>query len=303
MPIEIRDLEIEGVLRLHAPHAEPLPLSFDSPHSGTRWPADFRPSAPEAIVRRTEDSFVDELFEAAPRHGTPLLAATFPRIYIDPNRALDDLDPELLDGPWPTPLRPGEKTALGKGLIWRVARPEVPIYAGPLTVPEVEARVRRYWQPYQVVLGAMLDVQHRRFGSCWHINCHSMKSLSTAMDAEGPGKPRPDIVLSDREGSTCAPAFTEAAAGWLRGRGLAVAINRPFKGAEIVRRHGRPGEGRHALQIEINRRLYMDEGNLTRGEPFAAMRDLVGGFIEAMAAFVRSTYSGPGCSAGGGAGP
>jgi N-formylglutamate deformylase len=282
-----RDHTVAGVLRLVGPRAEPIPLVFDSPHSGTLWPADFRPAAPEEVVRRTQDSFVDELFGHAPAVGASLLAGLFPRIYVDPNRALDDLDPELLAAPWPMPLAPGEKTDLGKGLIWRMAAPGLPVYDRRLQVAEVRLRIERYWQAYHDVLARTLGRHEAAFGGYWLVNCHSMKSTSTAMDKEGPGIARVDVVLSDRDGTSCEPGFLEAAAEHLRGQGLSVAINEPFKGAEIVRRHGRPAAGRHALQIELNRRLYLDEVRLERGPGYAACRALVDGLVEKLADHVR----------------
>lgn len=292
MPTELRNLDLPGVLYLRAPRAAPLPLFFDSPHSGTVWPEDFRPAAPEAVLRRTEDSFVDELFESAPDYGAPLIAGLFPRVYIDPNRALDDLDPELLAAPWPEPLQPGEKTDLGKGLIWRKAAPGQPVYGERLPVSAVQARIARYWQPYHVMLAHAADALAGEFDQVWHVDCHSMKGTSTAMDKEGPGIERPDIVLSDREGTSCDSAFIAAAADYWRSTGLRVAINDPFKGAEICRRMGDPARRRHSLQIEFKRRLYMDEAGMARSAGFARLQEQVDGFIRAMAEFVRRRPAG-----------
>lgn len=284
----MEDRELPGVLRLTAPRAGLVPLVFDSPHSGTEWPEDFAPAAAEAAVRRTQDSLVDELFAAAPDHGAPLLAALFPRVYIDPNRSLGDLDPALLEGDWDGPLAPGEKSGLGKGLIWRLAAPDTPIYDRRLTTAEVRRRIEEFYQPYHTALAALLDGIAERFGGVWHIDCHSMRPVSTSVDKEGPGVRRPDIVLSDRDGTSAGAAFMESAASFLRGEGLRVAINEPFKGAELVARYGDPARNRHSIQIEVNRALYLDDSGFAAGPGFAATRALLDRFVAAMAAHVRA---------------
>ncbi|MDX6748974.1 N-formylglutamate amidohydrolase [Geminicoccaceae bacterium 1502E] len=283
----MEDRELPGVLRLTAPRASLVPLVFDSPHSGTQWPEDFAPAADEVAVRRTQDSLVDELFGAAPEHGAPLLAALFPRVYIDPNRSLGDLDPALLADRWDGPLAPGEKSELGKGLIWRLAAPDTPIYDRKLTAGEVRRRIDSFYEPYHTALAALLDGIAERFGGVWHIDCHSMRPMSTSVDKEGPGVARPDIVLSDRDGTSAGASFMEQAVSFLRGEGLEVAINEPFKGAELVARYGDPARNRHSIQIEVNRRLYLDEGGIAAGDGFAHTQALLGRFVGAMAEHVR----------------
>jgi N-formylglutamate deformylase len=172
--------------RYHPPRANPAPVVFDSPHSGTNYPADFGSVAPLAVLRRSEDAFVDELFGSAPGHGAPLIAAEFPRIYIDPNRALVDLDPAMLDGPWPDPLVPSRKTELGVGLIWRIMPPDAPLYDRLLAVEEVRGRIERCWKPYHQAVAGAIDETHRRFGRVWHVNCHSMPAVGNAASEDGP---------------------------------------------------------------------------------------------------------------------
>lgn len=284
----IVDRHLPGVLRLRGPQAAALPLVFDSPHSGTLWPDDFEVAVPRTELRRAQDSYVDELFDAAPAAGAVLLAAEFPRTYIDPNRALDDLDATLLAEPWPGPLAPTGKSARGLGLIWRLCPPgDRPIYRRKLTVAEVRRRIDLYHRPYHGALAGTLDRLHRPFGEVWHVNCHSMHSVSSPMHAEGPGVARPDFVLGDRDGTACTPAFTDWVRNWLEERGHSVRINDPYKGVELVRAYSDPARGRHSLQIEINRRLYLDEASLERGPGFGDTRALITGLIEAIAAFVR----------------
>jgi N-formylglutamate amidohydrolase len=259
----------EAFLR-HPPTADAIPLVLDSPHSGETYPDDFDHVPARAIVRQAEDTHVATLWRAAPAHGATLLEARFPRAYIDPNRSLSDIDPELLADTWPEPLEPTRKTRQGIGLVWRVARGGTPMYARKLTSEEVAARIDRYWRPYHAELDAMLDAHHRHFGAVWHLNCHSMPAVGDAL-SDDPGRERADFVLGDRDGTTCEPGFTQIVAETLRRLGYAVAVNDPYKGVEIVRKHGRPAENRHSLQVEIKRTLYMDEQTLERNAGFARL--------------------------------
>ena len=269
--------------RFHAPETELVPAVFDSPHSGTAYPADFGTIAPMADVRRSEDAFVDELFGAAPAHGAPLIAAAFPRIYIDPNRDLIDLDPAMLDGAWPDPLVPSRKTELGVGLIWRIMPPDIPLYDRLLTVSEVRGRIERCWKPYHRAVEGALDAAYHRFGKVWHINCHSMPAVGNAASEDGPAV-RAEFVLGDRDGTTCEPGFTAFVADQLRGMGYHVKVNEPYKGVELVRRYSDPAKGRHSLQLEVNRKLYMDEKTVEKNDGF---RDLQANLTKLVAAVCR----------------
>jgi N-formylglutamate deformylase len=274
-------------LRRHDPVATPVALVLDSPHSGTEYPADFEHLPPRAVVRQAEDTHVGDLYAMAPEFGATLIEALFPRAYIDPNRALSDMDAALLSEPWPGPLSPSHKTELGIGLVWRLAQGGVPMYARPLTVAEVERRIARCYEPYHAAVAAALDERHRHFGAVWHLNCHSMPAVGDVM-SDDPGRPRADFVLGDRDGSTCEAELTAFVASTLSGMGYDVAINDPYKGVELVRRHGRPADRRHSLQVEINRRLYMDERTLARTAGFAALQANLSRMLAAIAAYVRA---------------
>jgi N-formylglutamate deformylase len=278
--------ETPGVLFRHAPLSQPLPLVFDSPHSGREYPTDFRFTAPDYVVRTAEDTHVDELYAAAPRHGATLIGALFPRAYIDPNRHLADLDESLIDGTWPEPLSPGEKTRLGLGLIWRLARPGTPMYNRKLSVDEVRHRIERYYRPYHAALDQAVDGLHGRFGAVWHINCHSMKSVGNKMSPDA-GRKRPDFVLGDRDGTTCAPEFTGMVGDALTGMGYSVALNDPYKGVELVRKHGRPHERRHSLQIELNRARYMNEKTNEKVPAFDRIAADIARLVGVIADYVR----------------
>lgn len=264
---------IEDVLVRNDPIGRHLPVLFDSPHSGVSYPRDFAFTCPLSTLRQAEDTHVDELFVHAPEHGATLLCALFPRTYIDANRAADDIDPDLLDGVWPEPLFPSEKSLAGLGLIRTLCRPGMPLYDGRLTVAEVSARIDRYYRPYHFQVASILDGLSARFGAVWHVNCHSMPSTM------GPGSARKigaDFVLGDRDGTTCEPGFVDLVAGVLRGLGYKVALNDPYKGVELVARYSNPARGRHSLQLEINRSLYMNEDTLERNEGFARLQHDLG---------------------------
>jgi N-formylglutamate deformylase len=274
------------VLR-HEPEGEPIALVLDSPHSGEWYPPDFDHWPPREVVRRAEDTHVARLWQAAPSLGATLIEARFPRAYIDVNRSLADVDTALLADAWPGPVSPSRKTEQGIGLVWRLARDGMPMYARKLTSAELRARIDRYWRPYHLALDEALDARHRRFGAVWHVNCHSMPAVGDAL-ADDPGRERADFVLGDRDGTTCEPALTALVADTARVLGYSVAINDPYKGVEIVRRHGRPAENRHSLQIEVKRTLYMDEETLVPAEGYERLQRDLTQLARVLADYVRA---------------
>jgi len=275
------------VLVRHNPAGKGVPLVLDSPHSGIDYPEDFGCVAPMAILRAAEDTHIDDVFSAGPHHGATLICALFPRSYIDVNRDLLDIDADLLDGAWPVPLKPGEKTKLGMGLIRRLAQPDIAVYDRRLSVAEIQARIDRYYTPYHAELKTVLDDHHKRFGAVWHLNCHSMGSQGSAMTPDG-SRRRPDFVLGDRDGTTCGGAFTAAVYRWLKDRGHWVTINDPYKGVELVRRYSDPARHRHSLQIEINRALYMDEVTREPNGGYASLKRSMTELVAFLADWTRS---------------
>lgn len=266
------------------PSSAAVGIVVDSPHSGMSWPDDFTPAASREAILTTWDAFVDELWGDAPAAGAALLAAHFPRAYVDVNRAADDIDPELLTEPWPVPLSPTDFTRRGMGLIRRNALPDVPMYDRKLEPAEVAQRISTYYRPYRDALKARLDALHERFGAVWHINGHSMKSRGNAMNVDN-GAARPDFVVSDRHGTTADAAHTAWVAEWFRTRGHWVTVNEPYQGGDLVRSFGAPALGRHSIQVEINRGLYMDEAAFARGARFGDIRALCGEFVRALAEY------------------
>ena len=268
-----------------------VPLVVDSPHSGTMYPADFDAAVPVTRLREGEDTFVDELYADAPAAGATLIAARFPRVYIDPNRSLLDIDASLLSSPWPGPAIPSRKTELGIGLIWRLLDTGEPIYARKLTVDEVKRRIVEYHQPYQRAVKKALDEAHGHFGAVWHLDVHSMPAVSSKISEEGPGKSRPDFVLGDRDGTTCEAPFTQFVARTLEEMGYVVKLNDQYKGVELVRAFSDPAAGRHSLQVEVNRRLYMDERTREKVAGFEKLRANLARLVQAVAQYAAEHVS------------
>lgn len=260
-------------VRTVSPVADPVPLVFDSPHSGSIYPDDFRHAIDRMTLRRSEDAHVEELFAPAVREGAYLVHALFPRCYVDPNRNSDDIDLSMIDGTWDGEVTPTFKTLQrGVGLIWKDMKAFGPVYDRKLTAAEIRHRIDGFWRPYHQELQRMLDELHDAHGQVLHVNCHSMASMGDRTTEDGE-VPRPDFVIGDRDGSTCSPRMTNCVVETLRQLGYSVAVNDPYKGFELVRRHGRPQDGRHSIQIEINRRLYMDEATLSKIEGFLPLEE------------------------------
>lgn len=253
------------------------PLVFDSPHSGTHYPADFRSACSLPTLRRAEDTHVEKIYAFAPALGVAWVEAHFPRIYLDANRDTLELDTTLLDAPWPDAVATDpavlNKVRLGKGLIWKCTDDGLPIYDRLLTPAEVTARIDRCWRPYHAAVARAIDAAHAAHGHSIHINCHSMPAVAGRFATLQPGLAHADFVVGDRDGSTASPALSRAICDFLRARGYSVDHNRPYKGVELVRRYGRPAEQRHSIQVEINRARYMDEATLAiQPEGFARLQ-------------------------------
>lgn len=280
--------QMKDVYSLFSPE-NPLPLIFDSPHSGTRYPRDFYYTCPFAVLEKAEDKYVEELFADAPLYGASLLQAEFPRSYIDVNRAEDDIDHELLEEIWPEESNPSARAHAGIGLIRRLVNPGTPVYNKPLSVEDVKRRIENYYRPYHAALEKLIDDAHYQYGQVIHINCHSMPANMSGINAFlRPTFKLPDFVLGDRNGTTCDIALTNYVRDFLKGLGYSVAVNDPYKGVECVRRYSSPATGRHSLQIEINKSLYMNEETGLKHSGFEALKSNLNLLIGSLADYTQS---------------
>jgi N-formylglutamate deformylase len=259
-------------------HGGSSPLVLDSPHSGTFYPPDFGFACDLALLRRAEDTHVEKLYAFARELGCAWVEAHFPRSYLDANRNLTEVDPDMLDGSWAHAVEMSDpyvlsKRRLGKGLIWRATDQGEPLYARQLSVREVEQRIDLCWKPYHAAVQQAIDAAHARHGYSIHINCHSMPEVAGSHATDFPGEKHPDFVLGNRDHSTSSEAVLLFIQKQLLGMGYGVALNHPYKGVELVRRYGRPQQHRHSVQIEINRALYMNEKTLSITDGFAPLRE------------------------------
>jgi len=273
--------------RLYPPNVEAIPLVCDSPHSGCVYPADFDSVLPASVLRWAEDAFVDELWSSVPRHGGTLLCAEFPRSYVDVNRDVDDIDPNILAEPWTRDVNPTEKSRLGYGLFWHTINGR-PMYDRKLWVGELENRISTYYEPYHAALWQQINAAVEEFGTVWHLNLHSMPSNTFAQMGLDASRVLPDFVLGDRDGTTCDPTLTGIVEDYLVQQGYKVARNDPFKGVALVAQIGKPSESRHSLQIEINRALYMDETNFEKQAGFTRLQADIDGLVAHLQQFIRN---------------
>jgi N-formylglutamate amidohydrolase len=254
--------DASGVFRVHEPTVQSLPLVLASPHSGVEYPADLlSASRLDALsLRRSEDSFVDEIFGAAPGLGAPLIAARTARVYLDLNREAWELDPAMFSEALPRYVNTASpRVRMGLGTIPRIVASGEEIYARKLHFAEAQHRVNALYFPYHRALQGLLEDTAARFGGCLLLDCHSMPSAA----ANG-GCEVADIVLGDCHGAACAAAIVAAARAFLAEQGFAVAVNAPYAGGFTTDHYGRPRRRRHALQIELSRALYMDEAGYSR---------------------------------------
>jgi N-formylglutamate amidohydrolase len=278
---------VDPPIEIARPVEATSPLVFSSPHSGNVYPAGFVAASrlDPVMLRRSEDAFVDELYADAPAVGVPLLKARFPRAFIDPNREPYELDPGMFASALPTWVnRSSPRVGAGLGTIARVVANGAEIYRGKLDFAEAETWIESLYRPYHSALEALLEETAKRFGGrVLLIDCHSMPAVGGPMDRD-PGQRRADFVLGDAHGTSCARAVIDWTDTYLTGLGYSVARNDPFAGGFITRHYGKPATGRHALQIEVNRRLYMDENRIARNANFPRLAADLARFVRTASA-------------------
>ena len=263
------------------PLAQTLPIVLASPHSGANYAPDFLSLThlDVAVLRRSEDAFVDELFALAGRQGVPMVRALFPRSFVDANREPYEIDAAMFDGPLPGHANTrSPRVAAGLGTVPRVAFDGQAIYRRKLPLAELERRVAWYYRPYHTALDRLIAETRERFGHCVLIDCHSMPSTSPG-GGHTPAA-RVDFVLGDNHGAACAPALTHLVERWLHHHGYRVVRNQPYAGGFTTQHYGVPTQGVHALQIEINRALYMDESALRAHVGFEPLAKRLADLIE-----------------------
>lgn len=274
------------------PAEQTTPVVFSSPHSGRHYPDDFLRSSllDERAIRSSEDVWVDDLWSVAPAYGAPLLAATMPRAFIDLNRSRDELDPAVIEGVRHVAHNP--RISSGLGVIPRVVAGGRAIASGKMARDAAEERIERWWLPYHRRLGRLMEQTVTRFGAALLVDCHSMPREAVENHPSAAGR-RPDVVLGDRFGSSADARLVDAVESLLKAEGLRVLRNTPFAGAYITQTYGNPTRNRHAIQIEVDRGLYMDERTLTHSRDYPAFRALIDRVAAGISDEARA-FAGPG---------
>src|SRR5665213_4538894 len=273
---EIRD-ELDPPFEILEPAESKGPVLFNSPHSGSTYPREFLATSrlDIATLRRSEDSFVDDLIAGVVKHGYPLMRAHFPRCFVDVNREPYELDPRMFEGRLPSFANTRSmRVAGGLGTVARVVGDAQEIYDQRISVDDALRRIENLYKPYHRALRRLFTRVHRDFGAATLVDCHSMPSTTGGKDE----RPRADVVLGDRYGTSCVAVVSEVVEATLRQQGYAVSRNKPYAGGFITEHYGNPAAGLHAIQLEINRALYMDERRYQRVPGFdrvAADMDLL----------------------------
>ncbi len=275
------DNDALNILSLERPARQTLPVLVSSPHSGRDYDPDFLALSrlDNLAIRRSEDAFVDELVSGIPALGAPALCALFPRAWLDVNREPYELDPAMFDAPMPRWINArSPRVRAGLGTIPRVVAGGAEIYRGKLTPDEAVLRIKSHYMAYHDNLVALIEETRGLFGTGCLIDCHSMPSAGN----DG-SRQKADIVIGDRFGASCERSITTAATEALRNAGLTVRRNDPYPGGFITENYGRPDLGIHAIQLEFNRALYMEERTMQRGQNMAAIRDALESVVRAIA--------------------
>ena len=276
--------ELDPPFSIDGAQNQRVPIVFNSPHSGRTYPSVFIESSrlSAQALRKSEDAYVDDLLSSAPAQGAVLMHAHFPRAYIDINREPYELDPLLFNGRLPDFVNSQSLRAIGGlGTIARIVNEKEEIYAGPISLETAFLRIERLYKPYHAALAALTQATRAKFGTAFLLDCHSMPSQQS--DRGG----WPDFVLGDRFGASCAPEITKVVQALLKSLGYRVALNKPYAGGYITEHYGKPAQGIHALQIEVDRSLYMNEETFEKSPAYsglqADMERLIGMLVQELA--------------------
>jgi N-formylglutamate amidohydrolase len=294
MPLNERQAikaELRPPFFIHEPRQQTTPLVFCSPHSGRVYPQILLDTTclDAHSLRKSEDCYVDELFESAPQAGAPLIEARFPRAYLDVNREPFELDPELFEEPLPSFANAQTMRVIGGlGTIPRVVAEAEEIYDQPLSLAVAMERIEQLYRPFHQALDELLQRTRAQFGYAVLIDCHSMPSASVTF----PASARPEFILGDRFGGSCDFRVTRCARQIISNLKYQVQLNRPYAGGFITEHYGRPADQLHALQIEINRGLYLNEQSLERGRRFESFKADIAEFTYNLATNIPAALEG-----------
>ncbi len=282
-------VESNPFVSLVPPRTAPIALVCDSPHSGIWYPDDFGHSVALSDLRKCEDTLVEALWSQVPDVGGTLIHARFPRSYIDVNRADTDVEVDMLSEPWPAEARPSERClTLGNGLVFSKTTTLARIYDRKLSVREVQQRIDACWVPYRAALRNTLRATRTVFGRAWHLNLHSMPSNAYERLGRTSAVPLADVVLGDLHGRSCSSGFAQCVSEAFRALGYRVALNDPYAGQDIVREHGQPATGVESLQIEINRKLYLNEETRLPNAGYMRTHEDIGRVLREVADYIQA---------------
>jgi N-formylglutamate amidohydrolase len=276
------DGELSPPFEIVEPEVWRAPIIFNSPHSGSVYPAAFLNASriDLASLRRSEDSFMDELIRGLSDHGFPTVRVNFPRSYVDVNREPYELDPRMFSGRLPSFANTRSmRVAGGLGTIPRVVGDGQEIYRERISVEDALGRVESLYKPYHRALRRLINRAHQTFGTVVVVDCHSMPSVGVSRDEPR----RPDVVIGDRYGTSCAPLLADMVEGTMSRLGYSVGRNKPYAGGFITEHYGNPASGLHTIQLELNRAIYMDERRRARGARFTQVTSDFAVLAEALA--------------------
>ncbi len=256
-----------GLFLRFEPETTHTPLLVDVSRSGREYPKEYRSPLPFTTVHDNVSMYVEDLWAGTPAAGGTLLFCSFPNTWVDVNRNESDMDPAVVDGVWPAPLKPTARTLEGLGLIKTKSRYGEPFQERPLTVAEIEERLALYYRPYHAELKRLVDATYGRFGVLRQISCHCMSAVGAPTHPDA-GKPRADFCISDLKGKTSSRQTMDLIVDTLKSLGYSVSVNEPYVGNELIGRHGDPARGIDSVQVEINKKLFMDTKTFRRTAGF-----------------------------------
>jgi N-formylglutamate amidohydrolase len=271
-----------GLFLRYAPAAAPVPLLVDVSRSGREYPPQYRTPLPFTTVHDNVSMYLEDLYAATPSLGGTLLYCCFPNTWIDVNRSELDMDPAVVDGQWPVPLKPTARTLEGLGLIKTRSRYGEPFQERKLTVAEIEERLDLYYRPYHAELKRIVDALHGRFGVLRQISCHCMSAVGAPTHPDA-GKPRADFCVSDLHGKTASREAMELVVETLKSCGYSVSVNDPYVGNELIARHGNPALGIDSIQVEINKKLFIDTQTFRKTSGYAKLKADLGRLLKTVA--------------------